>query len=185
MGKIWQRYQREKSSLTWDSNPKPFIPQQLVQLTSHLTVMSPIFSVGIKLETPIPGDLKSPACSWGHPNPSRTCTFCWVASKSCLDYKRPQWQSTLCPFLFCCNSLPRTSTRWLNQHIQAFSTLLEVPLINLSNIKNCWEKLSEMQRIKPGAAGWVVQTLPLCYVALPPVSLSLSGKKSWLKADQK
>ena len=69
-------------------------------------------------------------------------------------------------------SLPRASTRWLDQRIQAF----------LHSKKCCWvisvktrmnhssEKFFITPRIDPAAAGLETQMLPLCYDA--PLSLS-------------
>ena len=77
---------------------------------------------------------------------------------------------------FCNTSLPLTSTRWLNQHIQAFPfphskkcrwLISATSRMNHSSEKNSSEKLLVMPRIKPGAAGSEAGTLPLCYVASP------------------
>ena len=54
----------------------------------------------------------------------------------------------------------------------SFSTLEEVPSINLSNIKNTEEFLGT-PKINLGASGWEPQTLPLCYAPPPPLSLSM------------
>ena len=60
-------------------------------------------------------------------------------------------------------SLPLTSTRWFDQAFKAFP----LTSINLRNNNNL-ETFLGMPRIKPGAAGWEAQALPLC-CAPPPL----------------
>ena len=70
---------------------------------------------------------------------------------------------------FCSTSLPLTSTRWFDQHIQAFHTLRSA--VYKSRQHQEWissEKFVRMgmPRIEPGAAGSEAWTLPLCYAFL-------------------
>ena len=61
-----------------------------------------------------------------------------------------------------------TSTRWVWSTIKPLCTvhsLSSALLINLGNIEN-----SGKPRLKPGAVGWELQMLPLCYAAPPPLS---------------
>ena len=60
-------------------------------------------------------------------------------------------------------ALPLTSTSWFDQHIQTLRSAVD----NLSNIKNYWETFLGTQRIKPRAAGWEGQTLPVLCRPLP------------------
>ena len=69
----------------------------------------------------------------------------------------------------CSTSLPLTSTRWFDQHIQAFHTLRSA--VYKSRQHQEWissEKFVRMgmPRIEPGAAGSEAWTLPLCYAFL-------------------
>ena len=66
-------------------------------------------------------------------------------------------------------SLPLTSTRRFDQHIQAFPLSEKCrQLLSATSRIVLQYKFLAMQRIKPRAAGWEVQMLPLCYPPPPP-----------------
>ena len=68
-------------------------------------------------------------------------------------------------YLFSFFSLPLTSTRWFDQHIQAFLTLRSAVDKSRQHQKNSSEKFLGATWIKLGAAGCEAQMIPLCYAA--------------------